>query len=151
MKEIKLTQNKVALVDDEDFEFINQWKWYVAFLAKKKLPYAARMVYFPKKKTIYMHRVVAKNESTLPTDHIDGNTLNNQKNNLRVVTHAENLHNTGKSKNNSSGYKGVSWSKSDKKWVAQIDINKVHYAIGKFVTIEEAVSEYGKFVDRMFK
>lgn len=91
MKKIKLTQNRFALVDNEDYEWLNQWKWY----ARKDRDdyYASRDIYNKSKKQIQMHRVIMNCPEDLVVDHIDGNKLNNQKSNLRVCTNSENLRN----------------------------------------------------------
>lgn len=77
-------------------------------------------------------------------DHIDGNKLNNKIDNLRLCTHNQNQHNQGIRKNNTSGYKGVSWFASSKKWQAQICSNSKVKKLGVFSTKEEAAHAYDK-------
>ena len=77
-------------------------------------------------------------------DHIDGNPKNNKWSNLRLATNTQNSRNSGKPKNNTSGFKGVSWCKRDKVWRAQIDANKKVYRLGDFLTKEEAYKAYCK-------
>lgn len=92
MKEIKLTQGKVVLVDDEDYEYLNQFKWYA--LKNHRTYYAQRVIqnnYI--KRTLKMHRVIMDTPCGLEVDHIDGDGLNNQKCNLRNCTFAENRKN----------------------------------------------------------
>ena len=74
----------------------------------------------------------------MQVDHIDGNPLNNQIENLRLATQSQNNYNRKKQSNNTSGVKGVVWSKQMKKWRAQIRINNKDKFIGLFHTIEEA-------------
>lgn len=138
MKEIKLTQNKIALVDDEDFDFLNQFKWFA---------HKVRHVYYADRdqddKTIRMHRVLLNiTDKNIHVDHIDGNGLNNQKSNLRISSPKENNRNRRLNKNNSSGYKGVSFDKKSKKWVAYIKINYKHITLGRFDTKETAAKAY---------
>jgi hypothetical protein len=105
MKKIKLTQGKVALVDDEDFEFLNQWKWYTNCKG-----YAARNLRVQESKnrgTLFMHLEIKKVPRGRVVDHIDENPLNNQKVNLRAATKSQNGLNRGRNKNNTSGFKGV--------------------------------------------
>ena len=142
MKEIKLTQDKIALVDDEDFEYLNQFKWY----AGKSINtfYACRRL---GKTEIRMHREIMKtqleNNIGKLIDHKDGNGLNNQKNNLRTCTISENNKNRH-TINNSSGYLGVSLSKRRKKWLAQIKNNKKVIYLGYFKDKKDAAKAYNE-------
>lgn len=133
MREIKLTRGKVALVDDEDFEFLNQWKWCAHKEHKNGNYYAYRTLNLSKTKkvTIIMHRVIAglKN-SNIHIDHINGNGLDNQRSNIRVCTNAQNLMNKGSYKNNSTGLKGV-YSKFGY-YVARIRHQGNEVYLGKF-------------------
>jgi hypothetical protein len=83
-------------------------------------------------------------QNDLHIDHINGNTLDNRKANLRICTRAENNCNIKRRKNNTSGYKGVSFDKRKKKWSAYISKNYKHYFLGYFVTPEEAYIAYCK-------
>jgi len=85
MKEMELTKGKVALVDDKDFEWLSQWKWSIFSIG-----YAGRTEVY---KTIYMHRVIANAPKGFVIDHLNGNIRDNRRCNLRICTHAENLHN----------------------------------------------------------
>ena len=133
MKKIKLTQNKYALIDDEDFEFLNQWKW-----STSSKGYAVRKVQVGvghKNRTfynIYMHRVVGNIPEELQTDHINHKKLDNRKNNLRAVTNQQNHFNMPLSSRNKTGYKGVYWFKRDKNWQAQITLNAKKIHLGYF-------------------
>lgn len=102
MKQIPLTKGKFALVDDEDFERISRWKWYCCSRG-----YAARSIREGKKvRMIRMHRILNNTNSELHTDHIDGDRLNNQKDNLRSCTHAENM----RHRKNLATTKGLSYN-----------------------------------------
>lgn len=139
MKEINLTQGKVALVDDEDFEELSQYKWF----AQKAVNtfYAERVdMTTGKPKKIKMHREIMKTHKGMETDHIDHNGLNNCKSNLRNVTHRQNGQNRGEDK--SSKYAGVSWHKVSMKWSARIRINKKRKYLGYFDTELEAHHAY---------
>ena len=144
MQKIKLTQEKYALVDDQDFEYLNRWKWRI-----NSQGYAVRRVYIGSgmnriSKDIRMHRQIMNEPSGLEIDHIDLNGLNNQRNNLRIATHWQNLANRNIQSNNTSGYKGVSWSKQNKKWWAQIYINSKTISLGFYDDINEAVKVRNK-------
>ena len=137
-KEILLTQGKVTLVDDENFEFLNQWKWY------HHQGYACRALHRinHKQPHIFMHRVIINTPLGMETDHINQNRLDNRKENLRACTGTQNAHNKKIDSLNTSGYKGVCWHKYVKKWVAQIGINKTRKHIGYFNTAEDAARAY---------
>jgi hypothetical protein len=143
MKEIKLTQGKVAIVDDDDFDYLSQFKW----CANKhgKTFYAERADYsHGKPKILYMHRVIIQTPSNMQVDHIDFNGLNNMKVNLRNCTHSQNIMNQRPNLNNSSKYKGVWWNKEKNKYHSQIRANQKRISIGYFTNEEDAAKAYDK-------
>lgn len=137
MKEIKLTQGKVALVDDEEYEKLNIFKWCA--VKNGRVFYAVRTIYQPKKKTIFMHKEILSKEGFY-TDHKDHDGLNNQKINLRIATVNQNNSNKLSSKNSLSKYIGVSLSRFKKNnveykyWRAIITSDGVKYNLGSFKT-----------------
>lgn len=131
MKKIKLTQGKFALVDDEDFDYLNQMKWYF----NSGTGYARTTI---KGKKHYMHRMINKTPKGLHTDHIDRNKLNNCKSNLRTVTNIINSWNKGKTIKNTSGVNGVTWSKRYSKWQAQLKIKGINHYLGRYDNIKDA-------------
>ncbi len=145
MKKIELTQGQFALVDDEDFEYLNQWKWYAHLAKTGKTYYAERNKRISKDKRILiqMHRLIMNTPDNLEVDHKDGNGLNNQKHNMINCTRQENAFNRRVFKGSSS-YKGVFWHKRLNKWVAQIARMKKHIHIGTFVSEIEAAEAYNK-------
>lgn len=122
MKEIKLTRGQVALVDDEDFEELNQYAWHAFRGQKAKDYYAMRTIWVNgKSKHEFMHRHILKlTDSQIKCDHKDGNRLNNQRENLRTATSSQNEANKKKKLACSSTYKGVCWDKRKQKWIAYI-------------------------------
>lgn len=138
MKEIQLNNGLVALVDDEDFEYLNQWKWRVSN------GYAARDVWKTpsKRTTIQMHRIIMNTPDGFETDHISGNRLDNQRSNLRICTHGQNMMNVKTPRHNTSGYKGVSWNKKKEKWYAQIRVHRKTIFIGYFDLLGDAAESY---------
>ena len=132
MKQIKLTQGKVALVDNEDFEYLNQWKWF--FDGK----YAGRREKTGEKE-IFMHRFINNTPQGFLTDHINRNKLDNRRINLRTVTYQQNQFNRNLSKNSSSGYMGVNWDKFNNKWLSRIKINDKLLNLGRFSDIKDAI------------
>ncbi len=141
MKEIKLTQAKVALVDDEDYERLSVFNWHCE--NGRKTMYAKKNTWCSGKAgTMFMHREVLglKKGDGKIVDHIDQNGLNNQRNNLRIVEHSLNLRNSGLTKRSTSGFKGVSYCKQTGKWAARLPKS---VWIGRFLTKEEAVHAVG--------
>ena len=111
MKNIQLTKGFVAIVDDEDYEFLSQWKW--CYHANG---YAIRNY---KGRSIQMHRVVNHTPAGFQTDHINMDKLDNRKCNLRSVTRGENNQNRPAARNSTSKYKGVHFSNRDGVWIGQ--------------------------------
>lgn len=144
MKKIPLTQGKFALVDDEDYEELVKWKWYA--MKSGKTFYAGRSnpkkPFEKRKASIRMHRQLTSPVEGMEVDHVNGNGLDNRRENLRVCSRNENQHNRPLQKNNSSGYKGVYFDTRNKKWKAQISVNSRNRAIGYFSTPEEAHTAY---------
>lgn len=146
MKEIKLTQGYVALVDDEDFEYLNQFSWH-ADKSKTNI-YASRKI------TVNGKRINQRMQWDVMgnkwCDHIDLNGLNNQKSNLRKCTKQQNNMNQKPRKNSSSKFKGVSWKKKINKWQSQIEFNKKGIYIGVFQSEIEAAKAYDKKALELF-
>ena len=94
----------------------------------------------------YLHRFIANADVGDVIDHINHNTLDNRKANLRYSNMAKNAMNRrGKNTNNTSGYRNVSWSKSYKQWVVQLQVEGKNTLIGRFDDVHEA----GNFAKRM--
>lgn len=156
MKEIKLTQGLSALVDDEDFEWLNQWKWYAH--KRHGSTYAIRNIQVgDKRSAIKMHRLIMglENVEGKMVDHKDRNGLNCQRNNLRVCNAGENRKNSIKQlKKATSIYKGVvlhthkQFNKTLQRttiyqsWHARIVIDGKRKVVGCFKTEIEAAVAY---------
>lgn len=151
MKKIELTRGLFAILDDEDFDSINKFKWYArkgryTWYASRKVMEKDKTGKWKHKELIHMHRVINKTPKSLFTDHINGNGLDNTKNNLRSVTNSQNLLNSRIRADNSSGFRGISWHKSRKKWRVYISDNGKHRHIGLFNTLEEAIEARRKCI-----
>lgn len=135
MKEIPLSKGLIALVDDDDFEWLSKFKWHALggrYAANRK---GHKGTYR------YMHKMITNFKMT---DHIDGNGFNNQKTNLRFATPSQNMCNRGLQKNSTSGFKGVSFNRNIGKYRAYIKINGHQKHIGYFSDIEKAAAAYNK-------
>ena len=139
MKEIKLTQVQVALVDDDRFDELNSHKWQAQWNPKTKSFYATRRI-LETDKIEKMHRRILGAPRGKQVDHIDGNTLNNCISNLRLVTNRQNCQN--RHRITSSIYPGVSWDKARRKWSSQIQINGNFKHLGRFSDEREAFESY---------
>ena len=143
MKEIKLTKDKFVLVDDEDYEFLNQWKWYTN---KKKYTFnAVRNVKINGKQRMYiMHRIIMNTPPNLQVDHINHNGLDNRKINLRNCTQSQNNMNKIVNKKKTIKYRGVHLTKKGNKYYikATIKANYEYHYLGLFKTEIEAAIAY---------
>ena len=142
-KKIKLTKGKVALVDDSDYEYLSQWKWYCSsndYAVRTQHVRLGRNNYTGKR--IYMHREILNSPDNMFTDHIDMDKLNNQRVNLRIATASQNAGNMKSKPLSSSKYKGVCLDKSKNKWMATICRNGIHTTLGIFHKEEDAALAY---------
>jgi hypothetical protein len=131
VREVPLSQGKVALVDDEDYALvIKQGKWFAQKGSGGNF-YAARAG------GMMMHRLVVDAPKGTVVDHINGNGLDNRRANLRLATYEQNARNTNRGWGTSK-YLGVSWSEQRGMWHAQTRIRKVPHDLGYFNTEEQA-------------
>ena len=138
MKQIKLFNNEVTLVDDEDHERLSRFKWHT-----NKKGYVLRSVYENGKVSkIFMHNEIMNPDHDLLVDHKDHNKLNNQKSNYRICTNTDNAKNRSSQKSSTSKYLGVSFKNANKKWIAQISFNNKVVHLGCFKNEEDAAKAY---------
>lgn len=145
MKKVPLTQGKFSLVDDEDYDRVMIHKWCVNKYGNRW--YAVRRDGEASKryglaKVLLLHRFILDAKSDEECDHINGDGLDNRKCNLRIVTHQQNLWNQRKRMNTSSKYKGVTWSRKNGKWQAEIASKGIRFFLGLFNSEEEAAKAY---------
>jgi len=144
--EIPLTRGLAALVDPEMVEILSQFSW-CACVPKGSSGYAMR---FDGTNFVYMHRVIMEASKEQLVDHINGNTLDNRKENLRFANKSQNASNTVKSRGKSK-YKGVWYQPSRKKpWKAELTHNNTKFSLGSYATEEEAALAYNKMAVQLF-
>lgn len=145
MKTIPLSQGLVCLVDDNDYEYLAQWSWHAVMRGSHHKKWYAT-AWLDSKKKVYMHRFLTMAPQKQPVDHIDGDGLNNQRSNLRVVNSSLNGHNRSRHHpRNKSGVRGVCWIERNRKWRAQIGLNMKVIYIGLFSSKEDAAKARKEF------
>ena len=138
MKQISLTQRKVAIVDDIDYDRLTCWKWYVheGYAARK----SSRLVGH---KVILMHREIMNPPAHLLVDHRNNDGLDNRRANLRLATHSENSYNRPKTKaKTTSQYIGIYLEKRTGRWTVKIRANGKRLWLGRFESEIEAAKAY---------
>ena len=155
MKTIKLTQGQETVVDDD---FVVEHRYY----AYRDYSIKSRVVYYAERKVTVdgkkkhqglAHDVLGIKQWELngkQVDHINGNRLDNRRENLRIVTNQQNQMNKQSRVNTSSIYKGVAWYKPTKKWCSRIGINGILYHLGLYDTQEQAAFMYNKIAHEFF-
>ncbi len=140
MKEIQLTQGLVSQVDDKDFERLNQHRWCVSnkYALRREGPRPGVVK--------YLHKEVLQTDQVV--DHINGDTFDNRKENLRLANKAKNSMNRLRQRNNTTGFKGVSICKG--KYQAYIKKDGVKINLGTFLMPEDAAHAYDKAAIRLF-
>ena len=151
MKEILLTQEQVALIDDQDFEWLSKYKWHSHWNTCTRSYSAARSVHDNgKQKKILMHRVIMGAHPEQEVDHRNHDTLDNQRDNLRLCTAKQNKQNVRPRTGCSSKYKGVSWHKKNHNWRTYINLNGSRYNLGSFINEIEAAHVYDGAARKLF-
>lgn len=146
MKQILLSQGKVAIVDDIDFDSINKFKWHTS--RYELIWYAVRTD--SKNFKIYMHRQILCAEKHQQIDHHNGNGLDNRRENLRFCTGTQNQSNRGKQKNNKNKFKCVYWRRDKSKYQTVIQINGRRIHLGYFNDEVEAAKVYDEAAKKHF-
>lgn len=152
MKQIPLTQGLVALVNDADYDWLNQWKWHVQNMNGKFYAKRNSLKETGKSFSILMARQILGLEygDSRQVDHIQHNTLDNRRKKLRICTQRENLMNQKPQKGRSSIFKGVSWSRFAKKWAAYIKTKGKKIHLGYWIKEKDAAEAYNKAAKKYF-
>ena len=154
--EIPCTQGQVAYIDLIDID-LAQFRWCVIkspdtfydshtdIVNGKKRPITLHIIILQRK----LDRTFIKGEMV---DHINGNGMDNRRNNLRLATDQQNQANEKLSRNNTSGYKGVNYDKRNpyRPWKASLTFNYKQIFLGNFATAEEAYQAYCEGAKRYF-
>lgn len=133
---LPLPHGRFALVDKEDFDALNEWNWsYNGYVHRIDTSSGA----------VKLHREILGCPSNLTIDHINHNTLDNRRANLRICTKGENNRNVAK-----AAFKGIYLEKSTGKWKAQIGHDHKRLNLGRYETPESAAAAYDKAAVRLF-
>jgi hypothetical protein len=132
MKEIQLSQGKVALVDDEDYEWLSQWKWSASRYE--------HIFYAQHRSKGLMHRLITGAKKNEFVDHINRDGLDNRRQNIRICTLAENNRNRINKQPSKSGYRGV--KQRGHRYEASIKFNNKAIYLGAFKNPEDAAKAY---------
>lgn len=159
MREIPLTHGLVALVDDDDFEWLSRHKWHAhrggkgdgyGFYAYRTVHLGVGMAR-PKSLRIAMHGVLMGGDRPgFEVDHINLNGLDNRRANLRWATRSQQRANQGPRIDGSSGFKGVSFHRKARKWTAQVQSGGKYYYLGLHATPEDAARAYDRAALELF-
>lgn len=137
-KTIPLTQGRQAIVDDEDYPVLAQYRWHYS------QGYACRMVRRNGHRSVYkMHWAILCQRPELDIDHINGDRLDNRRQNLRYASRSQNNANRH-AITSSSGFKGVCWRPIPRRWKAYIKVNRKQIHLGYYSTPEEAAQAYNQ-------
>lgn len=139
MTKIQLSKTKYTIIDDEDYDRVSRYNW------SYNSGYARCL-----SRNIYLHRLILNPPNDKQIDHINHNTLDNRKNNLRICSGAENCKNTNSHKDSVSRFKGVCFDKQTKKWQSQIYINGYQVKIGRFDNEIDAARAYDDLASEHF-
>lgn len=146
-REIPLTQGKVAIVSACDYDWLNQWKWYTGKCGYAQRNWLSELT--GKRTVLLMHRFITTAPANKEVDHIDGDRLNNRRENLRLCSHEQNMHNQ-KSQTGASRYKGVAQTSDSQTWRAYISKDGSQIYLGSFATEIEAALTYNTAAVQLF-
>lgn len=144
-KEISLTKGLVTIVDDDDFERLSRYSW---FAKKNHKKFYAQRRWGPDH--YQMHDEILPHPPGVTVDHINGNSLDNRKCNLRFATQQQQCFNRSKIAGTSSLFKGVSFHKGHRKWQSYIKHQGKSVSLGSYAEEDDAALAYDKAACRLF-
>lgn len=152
---IPLTQDREALIDTADLHLVQPWNWFARVRKDRHPPnnaYAVRMDYDgPRPALVQMHSHILPPRAGLVIDHVNGDSLDNRRCNLRYATRAQNLANSLQATvKTGARLKGTRYIRASGRWIAQITKDKQVHHLGTFDTAEEAHAAYAEAAVRLF-
>ena len=140
-----------AVIDDEDYELVSQYRWYPRWDKNSQSFYAMAGIKKNNKwVTMMMHRLIlGLTNPKILCDHKNHNGLFNVRSNLRIVTNQQNMMNR-QSRIGTSRYRGVYWKRETEKWADQIGYNKTKTHLGYFDNEIDAARIYNKKAKELF-
>ncbi len=145
MKEIRLKGGEIVLVDDDVFEWASKLKWYLNKTKRNRIGYAITHVWRNGKRTSgYLHRMIVEVAPGMQVDHVNQNSLDNRRENLRPASVIQNMKNFPKRNGTASRFKGVTWHRHMKRWQAKIGSGNRRIHLGSYLTEEEAAAAYNE-------
>lgn len=144
MKELRTRKGQVSIVDDDVFEWASKLKWHLAKAPTNRLGYFLTSTWSGgKPKETRLHRMILGVPDGVQVDHINGDSLDNRRANLRGASYAQNQANRLKyDRGYSSRFKGVTWHKGGSSWLAQVKVNQINIYLGLFKSEIEAAIAY---------
>jgi len=142
----KYGQGLFAVIDDEDFDKVNQYRWHLGNNGYIKTFVGGRK----HAKCILLHRLIMDPADDLEVDHRDGDKLNNCRANLRISTRNQNARNLRRHKQFSSRFKGVSWNAKRSIWYARIHVDRKTIHLGEFPSETQAAQAYNSAALKYF-
>jgi hypothetical protein len=143
--EIILNDGSNVVIDADDMELLGKHSWYAHYI--KGSCYAQTST---RGRAVSMSRLIMNEPVGMEVDHVNHDTRDNRKENLRICSHRQNMMNQAKQKGRSSQFKGVSWNKGRKLWKAYIWGDNRQELLGYFVREEDAASVYDKKAQELF-
>lgn len=153
---VPLADGRFAIVDSDDAAYVGQWNWCVTAGGGGDWPYATRSVQVGhgrshrRRITVRLHRDLMGAADGTEVDHINGNTLDNRRSNLRMATSSQNKWNTRLRRDNRTGYRGVRKRSDCERWAAEIAYKGRRTYLGSFPTPEAANAAYSAAADRLY-
>ena len=145
---IKLTQRQWAIIDTDDISLVQDYRWHAAWARSGNRFYVSTNIKLPtgKHTSCGLHRVLLRPEAGMLIDHINHDSLDNRRSNLRICNKAQNGWNSLNNVRNKSGATGVIWHKQSGKWMAYAKNNGKQQHLGLFLIIADAKAAYTQFV-----